>query len=148
MDKLQSFFISASNAARMIFQKKVRADDAMILLPRCLQHNECKQNVVEAVKNCKRCGRCPIGDIAGSAEQFGVKVFLATGTLMARDYIKEYKPKLIIAVACERELFQGMCAVFPRPVIALVNVRPHGPCKNTQVDLSRLEQIMNRYIEK
>ena len=46
---------------------------------------------------------------------------------MARQMVKEIRPKAIIAVACERDLTSGIQDVFPLPVIGVLNERPFGP---------------------
>lgn len=127
-------------------KKKFRADDVLILLPRCMQHSTCRQDVVDTIKNCKRCGVCPTGSVATRAESYGLAVGLATGSHMARALIKKHAPRLIIAVACERELAQGIFSVFPRQVFAIVNARPEGPCKNTQVDFDELDAVIREFV--
>ncbi|MBP7563009.1 MAG: DUF116 domain-containing protein, partial [Candidatus Cloacimonetes bacterium] len=69
------------------------------------------------------------------------------GTL-ARRIIVNVKPKLIIAVACERDLVDGILEVFPIPVYGLLNDRPEGPCINTRVSCELIEQILQKIIRR
>lgn len=124
------------------------SSEIMILLPRCLQASQCKQNVGEDSTNCRQCGHCRVGDIVRLGKEYGITIFLATGGSMARAYIKEYKPKLIIAVACGLELLQGMVLVFPHPVYAICNSRPNGPCKNTHVEVAKVEEAIKRFMRR
>ncbi len=128
--------------------KNVNPEKILVLLPRCLQFSGCKENVVSDSSNCKNCGRCPVGNITSVTRKHNIPVCLATGSLMAKECVKRYRPKLILAVACERELAQGLLAVFPIPVYALSNERPNGPCKNTVVDVGILESAIERFIVK
>ena len=64
---------------------------------------------------------------------------VATGGTLARQMVKEIRPKAIIAVACERDLTSGIQDVFPLPVIGVLNERPFGPCFNTRVDIKKVE---------
>jgi len=142
---LQAVPIAFNNFLLRVLKRKIPAREILILLPRCMQHNTCTQDVVASIENCKKCGTCPTGDVATLAEKYDIPAGLATGSLIARELVKQYKPRLIIAVACERELVQGMFSVFPRPVYALNNSRPNGPCKNTQIDIASVETIIKRF---
>jgi len=142
---LRNVPIAFNNFLLHLKKKKVATSKMLILLPRCLQHSSCTQNVVESIENCKRCGKCPTGDIAKLAERYGIPTGLATGSLMARELVKRFRPELIIAVACERELVQGIFSVFPRAVYAVYNERPNGACKNTYVDFKDVESAILRF---
>jgi hypothetical protein len=48
------------------------------------------------------------------------------------------------AVACERELLEGLREIGGVPVICITNRRPEGPCKNTEVDLEEFEAAVRR----
>ena len=126
--------------------KNVSYEKMLILLPRCLQNSDCKQNVVEHSDNCKLCGKCAIAEIVQIAKKYNnIPVCLATGSLQAKECVKRHRPKLILAVACERELAQGIFAVFPLAVYAVLNERPNGPCKNTQVKAVLLEKAIEKF---
>ncbi|MBU1863188.1 MAG: DUF116 domain-containing protein [Candidatus Omnitrophica bacterium] len=138
----QNIFLRVNNGFLRWRKGTYDTNTMMILLPRCLQHSACTQNVVEESDNCKRCGRCPVGDVVEVGRRQGTRVLTATGGLMAREYVRRYQPRLIIAVACENELLAGMFKVFPRPVYALINSRPHGPCKDTQINPDEVEKVI------
>ncbi len=142
---LRTVPIAFNNFILKLKKKRVKTEKMLILLPRCLQHSTCTENVVESIDNCKRCGKCPTAAIATLAEKYGIPTGLATGSLMARELVKKYRPELIIAVACERELVQGIFSVFPRAVFAVYNQRPHGACLNTQVDAKDVEAAILRF---
>jgi hypothetical protein len=142
---IQHFYIELNNILVDSDNKKYRAQDIMILLPHCLQNNECSIKVTNDSKLCKHCGRCKIGTLLEFAEQKNISIFIATGGTVARNIIKKIKPKLIISVACERDLMSGIADVKGIPVVGVINKTPNGPCLNTDVDIDaikkRVEQL-------
>ena len=76
------------------------------------------------------------------SKKYGLKVAISTGGTLARQAVKQARPKAIVAVACERDLTSGIQDVFPIPVLGVFNERPFGPCFNTKVDLQKVEQAI------
>ena len=105
--------------------KRLPMDTFLILLPRCLD-KETRQQVIERTN-----GR-------------SVQVVTAGGGEEARRAIGEYKPSLILAIACERDLVSGIKDVVAEkiPVLAIPNKRPEGPCKNTCLQLEDLDEAL------
>jgi len=127
-DRVGSSFIKAHNLMLKSHAGEVRADTFLILLPRCLEKNARRQ-VVERAN-----GRA-------------VQVVTAAGGEEARKAIRQYKPSLILAIACERDLISGIRDVAEKiPVLAVPNKRPEGPCKNTRVYLQDLDEAL-KFIE-
>jgi hypothetical protein len=56
--------------------------------------------------------------------------------------VVEKRPKIIIGVACERDLTSGIQDSYPIPVYGIFNRRPNGPCYDTDVDLELVEKGM------
>jgi hypothetical protein len=61
---------------------------------------------------------------------------------MALRLVRDTKPDVIIAVACERDLLSGIRDIYPMPVIGIRNTRPEGPCRNTRVDCGAVEDTV------
>ncbi|MDR2891520.1 MAG: DUF116 domain-containing protein [Deltaproteobacteria bacterium] len=120
----------------------------LLLLPHCIQWSGCKLRVSNSVERCERCGRCDIAALLDLAEKYGVHMAIATGGTIARRIVVEKRPRLILAVACERDLASGIQDTFPLPVFGLLNERPFGPCVDTRVDLERLENALRGFIQK
>ncbi len=141
-DKIEQSFIEVNNNLVMQHKMRVPAERIMILTPHCIQLDTCVHKITRNVENCKQCGRCSVGDMLGLAHKHGCKFAVATGGTLARQMVKEARPKSIVAVACERDLTSGIQDVFPLPVLGVLNERPFGPCFNTRVDIAKLEQAI------
>jgi len=81
-------------------------------------------------------------EIKKLSHEFNIPAHIATGSAMALELVKKYNPKCILAVACSRELVQGMAGVFPRKVYAIENEWPEGACKNTNVDIAKVRNVI------
>ncbi|MCX7921869.1 MAG: DUF116 domain-containing protein [Clostridia bacterium] len=147
-DAVRNFYIDINNILVDSNRRKYSPGEILILLPHCLQHSSCSFKITNDIGNCKKCGKCCIGDIAEIGEQTGVKVLVATGGTAARNSIARLKPKLILSVACERDLASGIADVSRIPVIGVVNDRPNGPCYNTVVDVNKLREKLNTILKK
>jgi hypothetical protein len=96
--------------------------------------------------------RCLRADIRSGAKEICSKyddviLHTAPGGTEARRIIKDTSPSAIVAVACERDLIAGIQDVAPRiPVIGIPNTRPEGPCTDTTIDTSELEQAIRFFL--
>lgn len=127
------------NLITRLRKPKCPADSILILLPSCLQNSECTQNVSTSIGNCLRCGKCKIADILNLSDKYECHVAVAKGGRLAMKLAKRKHIKAIIAVACEVELEEGLKGVFPKPALGVINIRPHGPCKDTDVRVEEVE---------
>jgi hypothetical protein len=116
-------------------------------MPHCLQFHECQFRITGSTVHCQRCGQCPINGLAELSEKYGVGLAVATGGTLARRIVVERRPKIIIAVACERDLTSGIQDSYPLPVFGITNHRPHGPCYDTEVDLERVEEALKTFLQ-
>ncbi len=123
-DRVGNSFIKAHNSLIRSYAGKFSPERPLILLPRCLKAEVRKE----------------ILSIAGEGL---FKVVTAVGGEEARRAIEEYRPTFILAVACERDLMSGMKDVAEKvPVLAIPNVRPEGPCKNTSVQMDEFREAV------
>ncbi len=120
----------------------------IVLLPHCLQFDACPHRVTTDILNCKSCGKCDIADILKIEEKFDIIVKIATGGRLAKKWVEENRSELVVAVACERELCEGILAVYPTKVFAIPNIRPMGPCINTKVNINDLKTAIEKFLEK
>ncbi len=125
-----------------------RGEEVLILSPHCLQKAFCPHKITNDTNNCKRCGQCDVDSLLNLKEKYGVEFKIVTGGTLARKVIGDIRPKAIIAIACERDLFSGLMDVKKIPILAIINKRPEGPCINTQVDLSKVEKAILHFIKE
>jgi hypothetical protein len=127
-DRLGGSFIQVCNALIKASGPRCPCSRLLILTPRCL---------TKALK--KR--------IYALAHEYGCEIFTAGGGEIARRRIAESKPNAVIGIACERDLVNGIRDVFPlMPVLAIPNVRPQGPCKETHVDVEKVEEAVKFFM--
>lgn len=146
-DLIRKFYIDFNNIMVFASDRKYSPENLLILLPHCLQNSDCGYKITNTIDNCKRCGKCSIGDIAEIAGSRKVEVRVVTGGTAARNVVKQLKPKLILSVACERDLTSGIIDVGKIPVIGLINERPNGPCYNTCVNTDNLKAYLDEILE-
>lgn len=146
VDTIRQSFIAMNNSLVLSQRCRVKPDRVLILLPHCLQLFECEIKVTGDINKCIRCGRCDIMGLADLAQKYSIDISVATGGTLARKVIIEKRPKLVLAVACERDLTSGIKDCYPLPVIGVLNDRPFGPCFNTKVDIQKIDEALNSVI--
>jgi hypothetical protein len=127
------------NGLTRLRHSRCKPDELLVLVPSCLQRSQCPQKITNDIKECQRCGRCKINDIIALSEKYGTRCAVATGGRLALDLAKSNGVRAIVAVACEKELQAGLTGAFPKPSLGIINRRPHGPCRDTDVDLAEVE---------
>ncbi len=145
-DQVRRSFIEINNQLLLAQHPRAHANELLLLMPHCLQFHECQFRITGNVIHCKRCGKCPIKGLAELSEKYGVGLAVATGGTLARRIVVERRPKLIIAVACERDLSSGIQDSYPLPVFGITNYRPNGPCFDTLVNLERVEEALRTFL--
>ncbi len=141
-DTIRQSFVAMNNSLVTSQRLKIKADRILILLPHCLQLSECEIKVTGEINKCLRCGRCDIKGLAELARKYQVDISVATGGTLARKVIIEKRPKLVVAVACERDLTSGIKDCYPLPVLGILNERPFGPCFNTKVETQKIDEAL------
>ena len=146
-DTIRQSFIAMNNSLVQSQRLLVGADRILILLPHCLQLFDCEIKVTGDINKCTRCGRCDIKGLAELAQKYRIDISVATGGTLARKVIIEKRPKLVLAVACERDLTSGIKDCYPLPVIGVLNDRPFGPCFNTKVDVAKIDEAIRSVLK-
>ena len=135
---------------RLTRWRRIRTEPCRLLLlaPHCLQNSSCGRNLTRVDgEGCARCGKCEVGALQELAERTGIKICVAGGGRQALAAIKAGPIDVIVAVACEKELMQGILAVFPKPVLAVCNTRPQGDCHDTRVAVAAVETAVRSLTE-
>jgi len=146
VDGLERYFVRLNNRAVKRRTTRVTPGELLLLVPHCIQRWDCPNKITSTVANCKRCGKCIVGELVGIAERYGVPLEVATGGGGAARSVYEHSPKAVVAVACEREMLDGIRDALPLPVLGVLNERPEGPCKNTVVDVGKVESAVRWFL--
>jgi len=146
-EKIERSFIEVSNQIISNRHIKVKPEELLVVTPHCLQENTCPHKITRNPNNCKRCGRCQVGALVTLAKELGFHFYIVTGGTLARQTIKNVRPKAIVAIACERDLTSGIQDIYPLPVIGVLNQRPCGPCNNTRVDMKKVETVIRGFLQ-
>jgi hypothetical protein len=145
-DTVRESFVQVNNSFIKTNRKKFNPQDILVLLPHCLQDYDCPYRVTNNIDTCVECNKCTISDFKRMKKEYGTKIAIATGGTLARKIIVQARPKCIIAVACQRDLVDGLLEVFPIPVYGILNEAPFGPCINTTVDVQKIKDFLNHFI--
>ncbi len=146
LNRIKRSFIEVNNNLVRARQIKIAPHQLLLLAPHCLQNSECEHKITGKVDNCRRCGKCSVNRILEIRDRYGIRVGMATGGTLARKYIVDYKPRAIVAIACERDLTSGILDVNPLPVLGITNLRPNGPCFNTDFSMEQLDEAIRFFI--
>lgn len=145
-ETIQESFVEVNNQLVRSRRIRIKHDRLLLLMPHCIQNNECRMRVTGDIRNCERCGQCKIPDLIDLGEEYGVDIFVATGGTLARRLIQEKRPQAVVAVACKRDLTSGIFDSYPLPVLGILNERPFGPCINTDVDLIKVKDAIRHFV--
>ena len=142
-EKVRQSFVEVNNLLVRAKCRDSKPKRILLLMPHCLQFNDCPIKITSDAYKCQACGKCRIKDLVDLARKHDVHLSVATGGTLARRRVAEAKPDAIIAVACERDLTSGIQDAYPLPVIGILNERPFGPCFNTSVDISKVAEALD-----
>lgn len=145
-DVVRASFIKVNNEFVLWRAGSYDPDRILILTPHCLQKSVCGKRLTHEVDHCARCSLCTVGGLLDLRDHYGVHFAIATGGTIARRIVVQKRPKLIVAVACERDLTSGIQDTWPLPVYGVLNERPHGPCLDTRVQLEAVEEALRTFI--
>ncbi|HHU32214.1 MAG: DUF116 domain-containing protein [Zhaonellaceae bacterium] len=145
-ESIKKSFIAVNNELVKNQNLNFSADDLLILAPHCLQWSKCPYKITLDVNNCHRCGKCSVDFLHEIRDKYGVKFIVVSGGTLARKFVKELRPKGIVAIACEQDLTSGIQETSPLPVLGILNLRPNGPCYNTDLDRNLLEKAVVNFL--
>jgi hypothetical protein len=131
---------------------RVSTSERILLVSHCLRRSSgCQAEQGEWGLECKHCtDSCAINRLTDAALRRGYKgVCIAPGGSMALNYVRQTRPRGIVAVACRKELEQGMQAVTAasssaasRPAIVVVPLSKDG-CVDTEVDVPQAIRVID-----
>jgi hypothetical protein len=121
-DSIRQSFIAMNNSLVVSQRQRISPDRILVLLPHCIQLFDCEIKVTGDINKCVRCGRCDIKGLVELGRKYNIDISVATGGTLARKVIVEKRPKLVLAVACERDLTSGIKDCYPLPVIGILKI--------------------------
>lgn len=146
-ERVRSSFIKVNNELVLSERKKYDPGQILLLMPHCLQSSRCQYRLTYDIRNCRRCGQCPIDGLITLSDAYGIHLAVATGGTIARRVVVQKRPKLILATACERDLASGIQDTYPLPVYGVLNERPNGPCLDTFINLRHVEDALLMFLK-
>ena len=138
-------FINLNNQVTGEKLSGIKLEKILVLVPFCLQNRDCKHRIVWHIENCKRCGKCKIGEIQGAVEEYGARVRVAVRARFAAQFAEEENPDLILATACEEELIAGLISTRKYLTYCIPLLRPNGYCIDTTIDLDTLRDTLKKF---
>lgn len=140
-------FIGLSNRFTRIRRIRVHPENLLLLVPRCLQKTGCAQTLGKILDDCQCCGQCQVPVLISMRDEFGIRCSVAAGGREALNFVADKQIRAVVAVACEKELCQGMLAVFPKPVLGVLNIQTNGPCRNTRLDPEKVRTAIRSMLK-
>lgn len=138
--------IRLNNLINRFRSLKAKPENILLLVPHCLQITSCGRNVIHDINQCAHCGQCNITELIAIRDKYHVQCNIASGGRQALAMVRDPRVHLVLAVACNRELSEGILAAWPKPVVAVPNTQPEGPCRNTRVDIQQLEASLKKIL--
>jgi hypothetical protein len=131
----------------------VPPSDRVLLISQCLRPSKiCKgtfgEEGLKCVEDCSEA--CVVHQLRETALKLGYRgVCVAAGGSMALRYVKDHGPKGIVAVACPKELKEGVKGVKDMlgdstPPIVIVPLTKEG-CVDTEVDVDQAMSAIKSY---
>jgi hypothetical protein len=128
-------------------------EERVLLLPHCLRpSNDCPGKMTKQGMNCAGCTitDCAIHQLRSTANEAGYGgVCVAPGGRLAIRFLVERQPAAVIAIACEKELEEGLEAVAQaewegqQPVVVTFPLLEDG-CVDTVVDVEAAREVISR----
>jgi len=146
-EKIDDYFIRKNNRIITSSAKKYRSEEVLLVFPHCIQDWECPHRIARDIRNCHNCGKCLIPDLIELGDRYNVRMCVVGGGTAARRSVYDYMPNFVIAVACERDMISGIRDAVPLPLWGVLNERPNGPCRNTSVNLARVEEALSALVD-
>jgi hypothetical protein len=123
-----------------------KARRALVLLPHCIQMARCKAEVQTDLGKCYECGLCGVGELLPLRLQGGWETRLTNRSHKAYLEAREYRPDLIVAVACGDRLLKGLTRLPEVPSYVIPLELPHGMCVDTAFSVPHLLAVMEQLV--
>lgn len=146
MKAVDRTIVALNNMTVRVRHKRTAPEHLLLLVPHCLQNSRCDVRLDDGMTACRRCGRCQVKALIELAESYGIRRAIVSGGELALERTRDESVRAVVAVACEKELRQGILAAFPKAIIGIANERPFGPCKDTCVNLDDVRRAIEWFL--
>jgi hypothetical protein len=141
-----SFCAWNNHRVRQLFQQR-KAERALVLLPHCIQLARCKADVLADLGKCYECGLCSVGELLPLQLERGWESRITNRSHKAYLEARDYRPDLIVAVACADRLLKGLTRLPEVPSYVIPLELPHGMCVDTGFSVPHLMTAMDILVE-
>ena len=131
---LITFFITLRNTMNTKAFSETPVERRAVFLPQCLRSAECPAHLTPEGLECRRCGRCSVGENVAWLEGIGYRVFIVPGSTFIKRMAKKYHPQAIIGVGCLMEVKEGIDMADRIGLIAIGVVNFKDGCVETVAD--------------
>ncbi|MFX1519526.1 MAG: DUF116 domain-containing protein [Promethearchaeota archaeon] len=117
--------------------------ERIILFPQCLRHPDCEAKSDKWGYTCAECGRCGIARVKKLAGELGYsKYFIIRGGSIIEEIFEKYRPKAVVGIACNKEIFLGNLVCEKYGVITQSVCLTREGCYNTDADFNQVEKCV------
>jgi uncharacterized protein len=129
---------------------RIDPSERILLLPHCLRKSKnCQATYNQQGLQCARCNpECSVNKLTSAANKYGYKgVCVAPGGRLALKFVRENRPQAVVAVACDKELSEGVQGVKELaadnivPVMIIIPLVKDG-CVDTEVDDHEAQNVI------
>lgn len=138
-------YLNFNNEIVLTDQRDIHNTRILLLLPHCLQKEDCGVRISSDIINCAECGGCAIASLKQLATAQQISAVVASVGALARKLIADKQPEVIVSVACHRDLVDTLRDAWHYPVYGVLNERPGGPCQEAAIDLAVIEFAIQRF---
>lgn len=138
---LITFFITLRNTMNTKAFSETPVERRAVFLPQCLRSAECPAHLTPEGLECRRCGRCSVGENVAWLEGIGYRVFIVPGSTFIKRMVKKYHPQAIIGVGCLMEVKEGIDMADRIGLIAIGVVNFKDGCVETVADWTRVRDV-------
>jgi len=132
----------------------VPPDERVLLLPHCLRPSSTcpgrpSKEGFQCPEDCQE--ECAIRRLKAEAQRLGYKgICIAPGGALALKFIRQHAPRAVVAIACHKELQEGVEGIDdlddPAPQVVTLPLLEDG-CVDTEVDLEAALELLRRGVQ-
>ncbi|WOF17311.1 DUF116 domain-containing protein [Methanoplanus sp. FWC-SCC4] len=139
--ELTAFFIRLHNTMNSKAFSKIESSKRAVFLPQCLRNSQCPANLTPEGLQCRRCGRCEIGQNIDRLENLGYNVWIAPGSTLIKRMVIKYKPEAVIGIGCLVEVKEGLDLLDKINIVGMGVLTMKDGCVETALNWNDLFEV-------